>query len=139
MCYGTILILTQVSQLKAGIYLRNNTYTNHTYTYGTILILTQVSQLKAGSELLLPLPGEEEEEEAPEAGRSVVVFEEVDVLLDEDKGFVGAMSHLLQSTQVSISLSLYRYLCVYIHVSMSIYLCLYDHCTSMSTYLYVMR
>ena len=92
--------------------------------YGTIIILTQVSQLNAGSELLLPLPGEEEEEEAPEAGRSVVVFEEVDVLLDEDKGFVGAMSHLLQSTQVSISLSLSisvcLYPCIYVYISMSI-------------------
>ena len=69
----------------------------------------------------MPLPGEEEEEEAPEAGRSVVVFEEVDVLLDEDKGFVGAMSHLLQSTQVSISLSLSIDICM----SISMYLCLY--------------
>jgi hypothetical protein len=28
------------------------------------------------------------------------VFEEVDMLLDEDKGFVGAVVNLLQSTQV---------------------------------------
>ena len=32
----------------------------------------------------------------------MVVFEEVDVLLEEDKGFVGALVHLLQSSQVPI-------------------------------------
>ena len=46
-----------------------------------------------GSELLLPLP-EEEEVVQETGGRSntVVVFEEVDMLLDEDKGFVALKS-----------------------------------------------
>ena len=52
--------------------------------------------------LQLPPPDADESAGAAETGRSVVVFEEVDVLLEEDKGFVGALVHLLQSSQVPI-------------------------------------
>eukprot|EP00960_Hanusia_phi_P000190 5286-Hanusia_phi.AAC.2 len=51
---------------------------------------------------------EEEEEEAPEdatAEASLVLFEEVDVLMDEDKGFMSALISLMEQTQVPVVLT----------------------------------
>ena len=70
--------------------------------------LNKTSPLQKGTVLLLPLDEDVPTTTAAEGAggrRSVVVFEEADVLLEHDKGFASALVQLLQTSQVPIVIS----------------------------------